>query len=263
MFDETKKSVESILSQRLSSPFYGTLIISWLIWNWKIIYLTIFVSEDTITVTKIQYIIQNYSEEKYIVWFPLLSTFLLLTVVPFITNGAYWLDLLFTNWRESKKQSVQNKQMLSLEQSVKIRAQIVQMEKEFKDLLSDRDNEIEQLKSLLNQNPNHDTIIYSNDDDEDEGYYSTEIDNLVKTIKVNSELYEGFKLVDKYIVGGNTGLSEKVSHEIMSFFISNKLISHIRSGVYKWTSKGKEVNKVLINEYFSRPINFPIQENEN
>jgi hypothetical protein len=31
MIEETKKSIQSILSQRISSPFYGTLVISWLL----------------------------------------------------------------------------------------------------------------------------------------------------------------------------------------------------------------------------------------
>ena len=35
---DVKKSLNSIINERISSPFYGTLILSWLIWNWK--YLT-------------------------------------------------------------------------------------------------------------------------------------------------------------------------------------------------------------------------------
>jgi hypothetical protein len=46
MQSEIKKSINSILFERLTSPLYGTLIISWLIWNWKIIYLTLFVDSE-------------------------------------------------------------------------------------------------------------------------------------------------------------------------------------------------------------------------
>jgi hypothetical protein len=69
MIEETKKSIQSILYQRVSSPFYGTSIVSWLIWNWKVIYLTIFVSEKIIKKSKIDFIVDNYSEINHLVSF--------------------------------------------------------------------------------------------------------------------------------------------------------------------------------------------------
>ncbi|MCP4460990.1 MAG: hypothetical protein GY816_23665 [Cytophagales bacterium] len=52
IFDETRKSINSALYERVSSPLYGTLIISWLVWNWEIVYLTFFVNESRIEMTK-------------------------------------------------------------------------------------------------------------------------------------------------------------------------------------------------------------------
>ena len=62
MIANLKKSLSAILYERTSSPFYGTLIVSWLVWNWKIIYLTFFISEDKIELDKISYISENLSE---------------------------------------------------------------------------------------------------------------------------------------------------------------------------------------------------------
>jgi hypothetical protein len=62
MLDDLRKSVNSTLYERASSPLYGTFILSWLICNWRIIYLTIFVrAEDLKGLTKLGYI------EKYLI----------------------------------------------------------------------------------------------------------------------------------------------------------------------------------------------------
>lgn len=54
--NEFLKSIRAVLYDRVASPFYGTLIISWLLWNWKIPYVTFFVSESLLKMTKIEYI---------------------------------------------------------------------------------------------------------------------------------------------------------------------------------------------------------------
>ena len=88
MIDELKKSLSAILYERTTSPFYGTLLISWLIWNWKIVYLTVFISESSINTDKINYIVSNFNDIHCLLIYPLISTIVLLTVVPFISNGA-------------------------------------------------------------------------------------------------------------------------------------------------------------------------------
>lgn len=48
MFDELKKSISAILYERTTSPLFGSFILSWTVWNWKIFYITLFISEDKI-----------------------------------------------------------------------------------------------------------------------------------------------------------------------------------------------------------------------
>lgn len=114
MLEETKKSINTILNERVSSPFYGTLIISWLLWNWKIIYLTIFISEKTLKKNKIDYIVSNYNDCYHLILYPLLSTIIILTILPFITNGAYWIDLNFEKWRVEKRTKFRKNNYLPL-----------------------------------------------------------------------------------------------------------------------------------------------------
>jgi hypothetical protein len=38
MLDDFRKSINSVLYERMTSPLFGALLISWCIWNWDILY---------------------------------------------------------------------------------------------------------------------------------------------------------------------------------------------------------------------------------
>lgn len=253
MLEESKKSIQNILNQRISSPFYGTLIVSWLLWNWKIIYLTIFVSEQKITSNKIDFIIANYNNVYHLIWLPLLSTFLILTLIPFLTNGAFWLDLKFEQWRIEQKNTIEKKQLLSIEQSISLREQILSMETRFETLLSDKNAEINQLKLLINElekaNKNNEITI---EDIVPITNKNNESDALAAKILGNSKLKKANETINYHILGNFSGLvnADGISTEILSFYQSNNLIE--RSGAsFIWTDKGKEVNKIISAEAFN------------
>jgi len=149
MLAEFKKSVSSLLYERVASPLYGALFLSWVTWNWKIFYLTFFINEENINKDKITYIVDNFSNIHNLVTLPLVSTFLLLTVVPFITNGAFWLHLNFNKWKIDKKHEVEKQQLLTLEQSIELRAEIANSKKQFEVMISGKNSEIESLKLQL------------------------------------------------------------------------------------------------------------------
>src|SRR5688572_10158976 len=144
MTEDIKKSFNSILYERTSSPLFGTLIFSWCLWNWKIIYLTVFVSEDQVSGNKIDYIINNFSNPEYLLTYPLVSTFLLITIIPFLSNGAYWIELKFSKCKKDQKNIIDTKQLLTIEQSIDLREQIYKQEERFEKLLQSKNEEIRQ-----------------------------------------------------------------------------------------------------------------------
>ena len=148
MTSEFRKSINSILFERVSSPLYGAFFFSWLVWNWEIIYLTLFISEESIGCTKIQYI-QDYLLNIHTIFtLPAISTLILIVIVPFISNGAYWITLKFTQWRKNQKSSIEGKQLLTLERSIEIMKQINQKDREFDELI-EKKNENEKNQNLL------------------------------------------------------------------------------------------------------------------
>lgn len=149
MFDEVRKSISAILYERTTSPLFGSLIISWSIWNWKIIYLTLFVSEDRINGDKIDYILNNFWDNHYIFSYPILSTVALITIIPFFSNGAYWLSAKFEQWRTNQKNIIEKNQLLTLDQSVAIREELNSQQNKLETVLSSKNLEIKQFKEIV------------------------------------------------------------------------------------------------------------------
>jgi hypothetical protein len=248
---DIKKSLNQITNERISSPLYGTLILSWLIWNWKIIYITFFVSEDKIEKNKIDYIITNYSDLDDLVFFPLLSTLVLLTLMPFVSNGAYWLSLKFNIWKSDKKNEVERKQLLTLEQSIQLRELIADQEKRFENILADKNTEIKQLKIQIEESEKN--IVISNPPFKTKSDDNIEnVQNLVDSITKNNNLSNAFEIINFHIQGGYIGLikANGISTDIMSYFESNDIIVNKGKGMYELTDIGKKVNKGISSSKF-------------
>jgi hypothetical protein len=142
VLEEFRKSISAILYERITSPLFGTFIVSWICWNWKIVYLTLFVSESKVESNKIEYIVRNYSDPWILVAYPLASTILLILVVPFISNGAYWISLKFDKWRHDKKNEIEKNRLLTVEQSAQILSETARVQEEFGRIISQKDGEI-------------------------------------------------------------------------------------------------------------------------
>lgn len=112
---EITKSLKKILDERISSPFYGSLIVSWLLWNWKIPYVTFFIDQTKLNINKIDYIITNCNHHLNLWIGPLISTAFIILVIPYLTNGAYLITLKFDTWRINMKNAaeIKRKQLIT------------------------------------------------------------------------------------------------------------------------------------------------------
>ncbi|GGG27144.1 hypothetical protein GCM10011344_29880 [Dokdonia pacifica] len=234
---EFGNSINKILNERLSSPFYGSLIVSWLIINWKIIYLTLFVDSKEIVGNKIDFIIDNYSDQWYLIWFPLISTILLICVVPFITYGAYWLSLFFNDLRQKRKIEVEKSQVLTVEQSLQIRAEIQNQKITFNGLLDEKNDEISLLKKeieILNSkksNGNKDFVDVYNEAKTDFSFLD-QIDNK----QIDNAIYA--------LQNGRAMINLDVNTETTAILEAYDIIKPSgKTGIYSFGEKGKEFLK--------------------
>lgn len=84
MINDIGKSFCKNLNDRISSPFYGAFMVSWLIWNWKIWYVTFFIDSELLLkkegILKIDYILKLYPQETL-----LENGFIRLIILPFLS----------------------------------------------------------------------------------------------------------------------------------------------------------------------------------
>ncbi len=246
MINNLKKSFSAIIHDRTSSPFYGTLIVTWLIWNWKIVYLTLFISEDKIEVDKITYITQKFSQIDNLIIYPIISTTIILTLIPFVSNGAYWLNLKFDKWKLDKKNEVEKKQLLTLEQSIEIREQLLSQESRFEKLLESKNNEIIQLKSIIEESNSESETTIENNQTSIETYADLdEISKKIKQLDSNFTIFQNILelMRNGYKISGRSDIPSR----LVTILEVNDIIKATGGGGYLLTNKGKELTKKIIN----------------
>lgn len=245
MIDEFRKSINNILSERLTSPFYGTFIFSWAIWNWNIIYLTLFVSEKRLPINKLEYINKYLLDWYKFLWFPLLSSALLILVIPFLANGAYYISLRFNTWKKNQKQKIEGEELLTKAESIALRKEILTQENKFADLIAKKNLEIEELKAIVNEPPFDENLIddFSQEKKEDE---TSELKKLVSKVKSDERLNNSYHVLLTRMQGGYQIRPENdVPTDIISLFESNNLITKFGQ-TYKPTEKGLLFQKMYL-----------------
>lgn len=158
MLDEFRKSINSILYERVTSPFWGAYALSWILWNWEIVYVTIFISEDKLNYNKLEYLKRHYDIDIFnSIIIPFIISLVIISIIPLVANGAYWLSLLFKKWKINKKRSVEKTTLLTFKESVEIKEEILKQGERFNKLNTERDSkliefekEIFDLKTKLN-----------------------------------------------------------------------------------------------------------------
>lgn len=252
MFTEFKKSIDNILHERISSPLFGSFLISWLVWNWKIIYLTIFISEKTIGGNKINFIQDNYVNINYQIWYPIISTILLIAVYPFFATGAYWVSLRFSQWRINLKNKEEKKQLLSVEQSIELREEIRTQEEKFDRLLKSKTDEINLLKQEI-QNYRDQLKAFNENIAELPAETKTSLfEKEYQALKENEALLKEFEKIapkaQRELVMFSEGNS--INKNLFDYFLANDYIVKKATGIYGFTEKGKYLNKLFLDEKY-------------
>lgn len=243
--DDFRKSINNIIYERLTSPFLGTLTTTWLIWNWKIVYLTFFVSESKIVTTKIEYITSNFSDPSILIYGPLISTIGLLTVVPFLSNGSFWLSELFKKWRIDKRNEIERKQLLTIEQSIALREEVRNQEERFEKILANKDQEINILKSEIDElrkasskKPRREPTPPRQDDE-----IKIDEEEIKKEFEIlkNKAMLGDFAKVVKLIQSGRNLKQTNTPPETSSigFLEANNIVQNDGTGQLSWTKKGQ------------------------
>lgn len=154
MFDELSKSLKSVLYERVSSPLLGSIAFFWISFNWKPV-LYFLLSEDSVE-NRILHISKNYASFDVNVLFPVVLGGVLSVIYPIISFVPFWISEKIKHAQRNIKQKFSLSQLLTLEQSISLRKELVTKEKRIKSIISDGQtlrSELErQIKDLTDEN---------------------------------------------------------------------------------------------------------------
>lgn len=165
MIDDLSKSIRAALYDRTTSPLFGALTISFIVWNHRL--LVVLFSGMTVE--------QKFSYIDEVLYATVLAKTILLAIGPLITaifflyvypHPAKWV---YQYWRARQKElkdirrKIEDETPLTIEQSRRIRRQITDVQADYeeelqrqttqvaqlKDLLAERSTEIDELKEVL------------------------------------------------------------------------------------------------------------------
>ncbi|BBJ00253.1 hypothetical protein FGKAn22_19450 [Ferrigenium kumadai] len=153
MIDDVGKTIKAILYDRIVSPLFGTFILSWCAWNWRLILL--FLSDSSTTIAKkFQYVDSELYPSNgvtfiYGLLLPATTTAFFIYVYPPIARGVYGY------WREqqNKLKKVQiekdGETPLKKEEAQEIRNQALLSELRYQEEREKRETRIRDLESLV------------------------------------------------------------------------------------------------------------------
>lgn len=158
--EDAIKSIKAYLYDRESSPLTGAYLVIWCIWNFRLI-LIIF-SGDPISIKFAN--IENYLfEPSYFIpkslWLgplwvylaPLILALIYLLVLPILSIKVYEQTLEFRLKLNEVKQKIENQELLSKEESIRIRKEIFRLSEEYEQQIEKKDVQINMLKAQLQE----------------------------------------------------------------------------------------------------------------
>lgn len=167
------------LAERARSPFYGSFIISWLIWNWRIV-LTIFFlrKEDFGTMNVVDYIEVKYLKINDYLFIPLIFTAFFILVLPWVDYLIIWYSEFNKRKKVEKTLEIGKKSIVSGEQHFALR----QKYEEERNKISTIEKELNKAKAdvadvnnaVSSQKARIDELVEENQKSEENRIYVTE-----------------------------------------------------------------------------------------
>ncbi|MES9946761.1 MAG: hypothetical protein ABW080_17545 [Candidatus Thiodiazotropha sp.] len=153
MLDELTKSIKANLYERAVSPLFGTFVVSWVIWNYKFL----FVLGSSMEVQeKFEYI-------EYFIYTDALACLLYFLIYPLITTTAfiflypYPSKYVYEYWHRRQKelkeikQKIDDETPLTVEESRAIRRELLKLESEYDEEITRKESEINKLKDIVKE----------------------------------------------------------------------------------------------------------------
>ena len=206
---EIKDILVNRLNEKIDRPFYGTFIGSWCIWNWKLLYITLFINSDLLWLEKgmlkVDYITNFYSWTNHPVYttlhvfiLPFISVLIIMYPLSWMAKIFYGRSLDIRNANELIALGKENDLLKSKQKNLDITKDIT------KDILAIQEQEKAIVKSVQTQEKEW--------DDEFNAFKNSAYFNYLS--EVESAIYSNQGYIDR----------DNKSAKVISYFDINEII---------------------------------------
>ena len=145
MINEFQRSIRRVLNERIVSPLLGSLSLSWIAWNWQILYFLLSDDPKFRPIEKIEFVTHNLNNFSYLVTLPIVSALSFTLAYPFLSILVTFLWEFAVSLRKRLLESIRRGELLTIEESLALRSEINAMEDRIKATLASKDTEIRRL----------------------------------------------------------------------------------------------------------------------
>jgi len=152
LLSELRRSIQSVLYERIASPLSGAFALSWVFWNWRILYFLIESdARDGTVLQRIAVLQDTLINLRSGFLYPAATSIVLVVLYPFASTAAYWVWLRFKSWQRALRNQVERRTLLSIEESIELRLELQRRDDRIQGLLSEKSREIERVESERDQ----------------------------------------------------------------------------------------------------------------
>ncbi|MGI9920240.1 hypothetical protein [Vibrio owensii] len=158
MFQELSTSLKASLYERVSSPLVGSIVFSWVAFNWKgLAYLLL---SDSKIEEKIKFFSDNYSNVDTNIWFPLLSGTAIAVFYPLIAYIPFWIWEQIQSAQRNLKKRLSLNELLSVEQSLQLRNELAQKDSRIREVIAENQASAKELKGRIEELTKENSSLY-------------------------------------------------------------------------------------------------------
>lgn len=250
MLDEITKSIKAELYSRATSPLMGSFIISWCIYNYKLIML---IASNEKVLEKYEIIDNTLYPQKCLISACSDNIFIQSSLIPIIATLIFiyaypiFAEPIFKYARGKQKnianlkKKIDGDALLTVQQGRNLREEIDKLEESSEKEILRKDREIERLKDQLQETPitqetniNDPSSILENDDNDIETLKRQLIRELAK-----QNDWVADSIVHKALRGPSIESDYIIDALITNNLINSKNYTHTNGKAYRLTSKGR------------------------
>ncbi len=152
MFKDVVTSLKSSVIERVSSPLAGSFILSWTIWNWKLLATMLLGDEETSS--RIQIVLTKYYDTDHLIKYPLISTIIFILFYPVLSLSAFAIWEWIVPTKRRLKAYFEGKTPLTPDEARAHRTSLLEEKNEITKLWATKENEVRELKNGLQEKEN-------------------------------------------------------------------------------------------------------------